>query len=400
MAAGIAGKGLLMRLADFIRANIEPILAEWEIFARSIWPGPATDPATLRDHAEDILRATASDMMSAQSATQQSDKSKGDGDAGAHSVRVDKASTLHGAGRVQSGFDLLAVASEYRALRATVIRLWRESAPHPDGRDLDDLTRFNESIDQSLAEAQRTYTEAVDRSRRMFLGILSHDLRGPLHAIISSAKVLSLMAKLDVESSEIVSGVSSSAVAMARMVNDLLDFTAAGLGAAMPLSPVAMDLENLCKEVVEETRAAYPTGKVGFQAHGDLTGEWDAGRLRQVLSNLLGNAVQHGGGTGPVELSARGEGSHVRLAIRNGGPPIPPDAMPTIFDPLVRVSSPESQKKRRCGSIGLGLYIAREVAIAHGGDIDVKSSEEGGTVFTVCLPRNRASGDPNERASI
>jgi signal transduction histidine kinase len=184
------------------------------------------------------------------------------------------------------------------------------------------------------------------------------------------------------------------------MVNDLLDFTAAGLGAAMPLSPVAMDLESLCQEVVEETRAAHPTGKVRFQAHGDLTGEWDAGRLRQVLSNLLGNAVQHGSGAGPVELSARGEGSHVRLAIRNGGRPIPPDALPTIFDPLVRGSSPESEKNRRPGSIGLGLYIAREVAIAHGGDIDVESSEKAGTVFTVRLPRSRASRDQNGRASI
>jgi signal transduction histidine kinase len=202
-----------------------------------------------------------------------------------------------------------------------------------------------------------------------------------------------MTARLDGEESQIVSGVLSSAAAMARMVNDLLDFTAAGLGAATPLSPVTMDLESLCHEVVEETGAAHPTGKVRFQAHGDLTGEWDAGRLRQVLSNLLGNAVQHGGGTGPVELSASAEGSHVRLAIRNGGTPIPPDALATIFDPLVRVSSPESQKKRRRGSIGLGLFIAREVAVAHGGDIEVKSSEEAGTVFTVRLPRNRASGD-------
>src|SRR5688572_32439946 len=128
-----------MRLADFILANTEPILAEWEVFARRIWPGPATDPATLRDHAEDILRATAQDMVSDQTALQQSDKSKGDGDAGAASVRIDKASTLHGAGRVQSGFDLMAVASEYRALRASVVRLWRESCPNPDRRDLDDL---------------------------------------------------------------------------------------------------------------------------------------------------------------------------------------------------------------------------------------------------------------------
>ncbi len=379
-----------MRLADFIVANVEPILAEWEVFARRIWPGPATDPATLRDHAEDILRATAQDMVSDQTARQQSDKSKGDGDAGAESVRVDKASTLHGAGRVRSGFDLLALVSEYRALRASVIRLWRDSRPNPDADDLVDLTRFNECIDQSLAEAARAYTEAIDRSRQLFLGILGHDLRGPLNAIVVSATMLSETVHLDVESSRLATVVSSSANAMARMIGDLLVFTEAGLGGTMPLSPAPTDLETLCREVVQETRAAYPAGDVRFQAHGDLTGEWDADRLRQVISNLLENAVHHGSGTGPVEISASAEVDEVRLAVRNGGPPIAPDALPTIFDPLVRGSSPHVQKQRRPGSIGLGLYIARGVAVAHGGDLEVTSSWAAGTVFTVRLPRRRA----------
>jgi signal transduction histidine kinase len=377
-----------MRLADFILSNIEPILAEWEVFARKIWPGAATDPATLRDHAEDILRATAQDMVSHQTATQQSDKSKGDGDAGAASVRIDKASTQHGAGRVLSGFDLMAVGSEYRALRASVVRLWRESCPNPDRRDLDDLTRFNESIDQSLAEAQRTYTEAVDRSRQLFLGILSHDLRGPLHAIVLSARVLLRTCRLDAEPHEIASGVATSADAMARMIDDLLDFTGAGLGTAMPLSRAATDLATVCEEVVQETRAAHPAADVRFQARGDLTGEWDADRLRQVVSNLLANAVHHGGGAAPVEVSAAAEGSRVRLAVHNGGPPIPPDALATLFDPLVRVRSPGAQKRRRPGSIGLGLYIAREVALSHGGNIDVISTEQAGTTFTIHLPRH------------
>ena len=136
-------------------------------------------------------------------------------------------------------------------------------------------------------------------------------------------------------------------------------------------------------------RAAYPTRTLHFEQHGDLTGAWDAARLRQVVSNLLGNALQHGAGTGPVELSARDEGSHVLVEVRNDGPPIPPDALPTIFDPLVRGLSPELKRQRRPGSIGLGLYIAREVVSAHGGAINVKSSEQAGTIFTVRLPRRR-----------
>ena len=382
-----------MRLADFILANVEPILAEWEAFARRIWPAAAAaaDPADLRDHAEQILRATARDMRSVQTATQQSDKSKGDRRAGEDSARLNGASEVHGVGRASSGFALPAVVAEYRALRASVVRLWRESAPNPDRRDLDDLTRFNESVDQSLARAVGSYTERVDRSRQMFLAILGHDLRNPLNSVMMSAQVLSRSGQLEPELSGVASGISASADAMARMLSDLLDFTGAGLGASMPVSRAPMDLEGVCQQVVDEMRTAYPTRALRFEPHGDLRGEWDASRLRQLVSNLLGNAIQHGAAGGPVDLSVTAEGAHVVLAVRNGGRPIPADAVATIFDPLVRGTSPELQKQRRPGSIGLGLYIAREIVTAHGGTIDVKSSEAG-TVFTVRLPRRRVSG--------
>lgn len=145
-----------MRMAEFILENVESILAEWEVFARSIWPGSAAGPVALRDHAEKILRATALDMKSKQTAVQQLEKSKGIDQPGPASNTVDWASREHVCDRVGSGFDLLEVVAEYRALRASVIRLWRESAPSADSHDLDDLTRFNESIDQSLTEALRT----------------------------------------------------------------------------------------------------------------------------------------------------------------------------------------------------------------------------------------------------
>jgi signal transduction histidine kinase len=381
----------LMRLADFILANVEPILVEWESFARSIWPGPATDPLTLRDHAQDILRATARDMKCAQSSAEQSEKSKGEGDAGHNSDRVDVASDVHAIARVRSGFDLLSLVAEYRALRASVIQLWQAAATNPDDRDLSDLTRFNESIDQSLTGAVRTFTVRVDYARDMFLAILGHDLRNPLNSVILSAQALALTCKLDPESAQIASQISVSAAAMARMVNDLLDFTQDALNAGMPIAPAAMDLKTLGQEVLAEMRAANPTRKLSLEAHGDLTGQWDAARLRQVISNLVGNALQHGSQTTPVQLSISPEASAVCIEVRNQGPPIPPQALPTIFDPMVRIASAHEQK-RLPGSIGLGLHIAREVVMAHGGAIKVKSSAEQGTVFTVQLPRQRASG--------
>lgn len=384
--AGSKGHG--MRLADFILANTEPILAEWEVFARTIWPGAKADALALRDHAHDILQATALDMKSFQNATQQADKSKGEGEPGKTSGRVDGASDVHAVARALSGFNLLALVAEYRALRASVIRLWRESAPDSNARDLDDLTRFNESIDQSLTEAVRSYTQRVDRSRQMFLAILGHDLRNPLNSISLSAQVLSLTGGLDDECTQTASQISSSAAAMARMIGDLLDFTSTGLGVRIPLSPAPMNLKGLCQEVVAEICAAHPECAVRYEPHGDFTGDWDSSRLRQVVSNLLGNAVQHGAASGCVDLSLTGEGSDVLLAVSNGGPPIPREALPTIFDPLVRGSTADSQKQRRPGSIGLGLYIAREIVTAHGGTIDVKSSDAAGTVFTVRLPRH------------
>jgi signal transduction histidine kinase len=326
-------------------------------------------------------------MISAQSGAQQSDKSKGRGHGRADSLSLNGASEEHAVGRVGSGFNLMEVIAEYRALRASVIRLWRESNPDPDARDLEDLTRFNESIDQSLTKAAGSYTNRVDQSREMFLAILGHDLRSPLFAITMSAEALSRGRDVDAESAEFLSQISASTDTMARMIRDLLDYTRTRLGSGMPVSPASMDLGALCRDVFDEVRVSHPACTLRFEPQGDLTGQWDAARLRQVVSNLFVNAVQHGGEPCEADLSARSDGPDVVLAVHNGGAPIPPDVLPTLFDPTVRRSLNEPH--RRPGSIGLGLYIVREVVAAHGGAIDVKSSPEAGTVFTVRLPRQR-----------
>ncbi len=157
-----------MRLSEFILSHTESILAEWEAFARGIWPaGAAADPAELRDHAEAILRATVADMHSAQTAAEEAAKSAGEGEESAHSDELDNASDEHGVGRIESGFKLVELIAEYRALRASVLRLWRQSEPDPQPQDLDDITRFNESMDQSLAHLVVTgrvaYGEALER---------------------------------------------------------------------------------------------------------------------------------------------------------------------------------------------------------------------------------------------
>jgi signal transduction histidine kinase len=195
------------------------------------------------------------------------------------------------------------------------------------------------------------------------------------------------MSPADTATIETAAVIDASARAMSRMITDLLDFTGSGLGGGLPLERVAADLGAVCREVLEESRAAHPGCKFHYESSGDLTGHWDPVRVRQVVSNLLGNAVQHGSSSCEADLVVRGEPTEIVMSVHNAGPAIPPEALHTIFDPLVRVVSPQLQRQRRPGSIGLGLYIVREVVQAHGGTIEVNSTEQSGTTFTARFPR-------------
>jgi signal transduction histidine kinase len=384
-----------MRLADFIVENVEPILAEWEAFARGIAPGKTMDSLALRDYAGEILLATVEDMRLAQSSAQRSARSRGYDRAG-DGASLNGASEQHAIGRLGSGFDLLDLVSEYRALRASVLRLWHESGARPNDSDVDDVTRFNESIDQSLAKAVSSYTHRVDQSRDLFLAILGHDLRNPLNSIAMSASLLPHLVEPATEAVDVASQIATDAAVMARMISDLLDYTRTRLGAGMPVSPAPMELGRLGQELHNEFRSAHPDRKIGLRSRGDLSGRWDVDRLRQAISNLLGNAIQHSPEGTPVELRLGGEPTDVVVAVFNGGPPIPPGELTKIFDPLVRGSSAEHPQVNRPGSIGLGLYIAREIVRSHGGTVTVTSSEASGTTFTIRLPREHVahSGQP------
>lgn len=247
-----------MRLADFIMGNIEPILAEWEAFARSLAPGAKMTKLALRDSAEAILLATARDMQIDQSLDQQASKAKGHGGAGGEERdRLDHASKLHGVERVGTGFDIMAVVAEYRALRANVLRLWRASRPQPNLNDINDITRFNESIDQSLAEAVGSYTNRVEQSRRMFLAIVSHDLRNPLHSIRIAAQLAARTTDDALGVAKALSMIEKNTETITRLTNALIDFALTGLGRTMPLTHRSINLENLGAKSLRN--AALPT---------------------------------------------------------------------------------------------------------------------------------------------
>ncbi|WP_254509205.1 sensor histidine kinase [Anatilimnocola floriformis] len=177
---------------------------------------------------------------------------------------------------------------------------------------------------------------------------------------------------------------------MERMISDLLDYTRTRLGAGMPVNPAPLDLAALAQELIAEFKSGHPDRRIDLQAEGNLNGLWDSDRIRQAVSNLIGNALQHGSPDFPITLSLRGEEAFVVIDVHNGGEPIPSGELPKIFDPLIRGSSAERPRSNRPGSIGMGLYIAREVAKSHGGRIDVASTAENGTSFTIRLPRQSA----------
>jgi signal transduction histidine kinase len=371
------------RLSRFISDNTEPILAEWETFARSLPGGEAMNVVALRDHAKEMLVAIAADLERPQSDRAQDEKARGERDAG--EARDTTAAQEHGTGRAGSGFTIGQMVAEFRALRASVTRLWLDEKAELAHTDLTDLIRFNEAIDQAIAESVSRFSQAVAETQERFLAILSHDLRTPLGAIITSTRFMLDAGGLEEPNRTLVARASSSARRMNQMVLDLVEFTRTRLDDAIPVVRAEMDARRLVHDVVLEIAASYPDSIVQVDAGGDLSGAWDADRLTQALTNLVGNAVQHGAPGKPIRVSARGLVDEVTLSVHNEGPPIPAEQQAVIFQEGQRVGARPAAADRR--HQGLGLYIVERIVAAHGGAVSVRSTAAEGTTFTIRLPR-------------
>jgi signal transduction histidine kinase len=377
-----------MRLADFIVTNRESILEEWEAFARTCGPaGGSMDIEDLRDHADEMLTVIAADLKTPQGGGEQSEKSKGN--APADEAAEVTAAEEHGAGRAESGFTVEQMVAEFRALRASVIRLWTKAQGELAPADLDDLTRFNEAIDQSLAESVARYTQDLDHSREMFLAILGHDLRTPLGAVYTSARFMLDTKELKEPHLTLTSRIASSSTRMVHMVGDLLDFTRSRLGGGIPIVRAEMNMGKVVYDVVDEIAAAHPLRTIQVDTRDqEHRGEWDPARISQMLTNLIGNALEHGSEGMVVTVEVRGDGDETTIAVHNRGSAIPPDRLNGIFNPMkAREPTGAAAASGPTGNLGLGLYIAERIVHAHKGRIEVESSEERGTTFTVHLPR-------------
>lgn len=375
-----------MKLSHFIEANIEKILEEWDQFAvTQFTQGVPVSARELRDHAHEILMDLTKDMETPQSAQQQADKSKGEE---AKSSDALSAASTHGIDRHYSGFTLTELAAEFRALRATVLRLWLPQIPALTEQAAHDMVRFNEAIDQALAQSVATYSKQNTRARDTFLAILGHDLRSPLMGIRLSAKVLQKTGVTADAAEQAGTRILTSAALMSAMVNDLLEYGRAQLGGVIRVHRQPVDLLDVGKAAIEEAKAAHPEFQFALESSGELHGSFDGARLQQVFSNLLNNAAQYGFQSHAVSLVLRGHEDHVSVQVCNAGPVIPSESLKAIFDPLVQLSIGDKPTGPFSNSAGLGLFIARELTFGHEGTIKAESSADFGTVFTVELPRS------------
>lgn len=371
-----------MRLADFIVRDMEPILAEWELFAATLLPAAANmESLTLRDHAKQILHAIAKDLRTSQTREAQREKSLGRGP-----VPIDASETAaqtHALLRARAGFDINQLAAEYRALRASVLRLWANDCAL-EAADLEDVIRFNEAIDQALAESVAFFSAQVEQARNLLLGMLGHDMRSPLQAIQMTATFLSSLnagERVSVAADRLI----RSGARMQALLDDLCDFNRTRLGLGINVMPTSVNLAEVLAEELEELRAIHPDRQIELHVTGDSQGVWDGRRLQQLLGNLVINAIKYGAQGTPVRVVVTCNVTHCRIDVSNRGPAIEPATLARIFDPLMRGQQHQS-KDERAGNLGLGLYIASEIAKAHHGAIEAQSDETG-TSFSVSLPR-------------
>lgn len=377
-----------MTLSRFIREHTTEIIAEWESFARTQLPAAAgMSDLALRDHAADILDAIAADIDTKQTPAEQYAKSRGL----APLSTSESAAAAHGSLRHASGFTLLQLTAEYRALRATVLRLWLPDNGEDKDKTANDIIRFDEAIDQALAESVVTYSGRVTRTRDLFLAILGHDLRGPLATMAAAGELLKRPGVPEDRRLELGAKVDRSATMMRAIIDDLLGFARVQLGSHIPIKPVAGDLRHVCETALEDSRAAYPDCPFQLQAEGDLTGSFDGTRLHQLFTNLLLNAAQYRSLDSPVVVSAQGDSDTLTVRVQNHGTVIPEESLEAIFAPLTQLAKEVQSDARPRTSLGLGLFVAREIASAHGGTITVKSNAIEGTEFTVHLPRSLPS---------
>lgn len=380
-----------MRLYTFISDNLDAILVDWVAFARELQPSTSRlDESGLLDHGRLILMEIASDMQKPQSAEERQDKSEGAASGVSNSPQVP--SRAHALQRKAQGFDIEALVAEYRALRATVLRLWTNATGISRAQEIEDITRFNEAVDQAIAESLQAFLAELDKSRDLFLGVLGHDLRGPLSTI---ANIATLDIHKHPDNSNNAAVVLRSVAQMKALLDDLVEYAKFRLSPGFVIENRELHLGEFAHNLLGEVAVTRNDRPIELKLDGDLQGVWDAQRLHQALSNLIFNALKYGYAHEPIIVSVDGTSTtEVTIAVENSGKPIAQKALATLFDPLVRGGAEDTDPTPSGpigANMGLGLYVVQEITKAHGGTVEVISNDSF-TRFLMRLPRHPPTG--------
>jgi PAS domain S-box-containing protein len=275
------------------------------------------------------------------------------------------------------------VVAPYEAtgLREDGRRLFLEMLARPAlyaGREVRMVTVWDIGARKASEEA----ASRADTFREQLLGVVGHDLRSPLHAIQLSVGALERGGTLSEPQARQVTHVATATRRMERMIHELLDYTRARLAGGIPVRATALSMDKLLERVVEQFQVSHPTRRVVSQVEGDMGGTWDESRLVQLMDNLVANALQHSPVDTAVEVRVAGSAEGITLSVRNEGTPVPLEERATLFEPFKR------GKRAHGDGLGLGLYIVRQIAAAHGGRVSVESGVGVGTRFIVWLPRD------------
>ncbi len=238
--------------------------------------------------------------------------------------------------------------------------------------------------DQAALAIEMNHLDEIGVFREQLMGIVGHDLRNPLNTVVMAAELLLKHEGLGVKETELTRKITRSAALALRLIDQLLDLTRSRLGGGIAIDPTVFDMNDVCRQVVDETELRHPDRPLHVEVRGDLTGVWDRDRIYQLLSNLVGNAVQHGERGSPIKIRFEAGETSIAIEVANHGKPIPPAVLPFIFDAFRQGRTGYSSRRE---GLGLGLFIAQQIARSHGGSITVASSEGEGTSFLVRLPR-------------
>lgn len=372
-----------MRLTSFIQEHKEQIAEEWVSYAReNIDISSKMGLPAVRDHIIEMLDRIVEDMNTGQTDDQQTAKSKG------HKppvLRHDMPAREHGLQRVEAGFDVVELSSEFRALRASVLRLWEKEMTSPmDIEQVQDMIRFNEAIDEAWMHSMARFHTKVDEGKNWLIGVLGHDLRSPLTTISSAQQILARSSNLSDDEKGLVKRSEASLKRMEELINNLLELTSLQLGSGMTINKAPIDLTLQSEQIVQEFTVAYPLASFRLQSPGPVQGDWDRVRINQVLTNLITNALRHGRPGGPVTVTISAKDGNAVLSVHNEGNPIPEIIRNNLFSKSYRKKRQEHKKR---DSYGLGLYIVKEIVDGHKGRIFLESTVEKGTTFSIILPR-------------